>query len=315
MPNKKCLTCLTQITEKAINLSTNEESKKKKLMLKLFNKIKSDFNHIKLPDYSTELFSLIAEETGTLDPFYNIKQESNKIFTKLIPQIVNSIEGLTIKDKLYKLILYSIGANMVDFSTGGHSVNITEIADKIMYFPKEKLAISDFQELYDTIDQAKKIIYLSDNCGEVVIDNLIVDFLTNLDKEVFLGLKGGPVANDCTLEDFKRDELSFVATETFAVSSSFGYNYNSTTTRFKELLSKSNLLIVKGQSNYETTLNNLHRYPKIKFPPIFCVLRTKCNVIARHLGVALGSNIVKLMNPKKENNNQTITEIIDCLDE
>ncbi|HUT79582.1 MAG TPA: ARMT1-like domain-containing protein [Candidatus Bathyarchaeia archaeon] len=315
MPNELCLSCLVQITEQAIKLSINNEKQKKRLVIKFTKKIERDFKQIKLPDYSTELFALIAEETGVIDPFYKIKQESNETFKKLIPQLIKSIEGMYVKDILFKLILYSIGANMVDFSTGGHSVNIAEIADKIAHFPEERLAISDFQELFDTINQAHKIIYLSDNCGEVVIDNLIVEFLTNLGKEVYLGLKGGPVANDCTLDDFKRDDLPFVATETFIVSSSFGYNYDDTTIRFKELLSTADLLIVKGQSNYETTLNNLNRHQKIKFPPIFCILRTKCKVIAKHLNVALGSNIIKQMYPKNDANNKSVMEIIDCQDE
>ncbi|NHJ87866.1 MAG: DUF89 family protein [Asgard group archaeon] len=314
MPNNKCLSCLLQITEKAINLSTDDENKRKLLLLKLTNKINNDFNQIKLPDYSSNIFGFIAEETGVLDPFSEIKQESNLIFKKLIPQVIDSIEDMNEKDTLFKLILYSIGANMVDFSTGGHIVDINDVANNILHFSDELLAISDFHDLYEIITKAKKIILLSDNCGEVVIDNLIVEFLMNMNKEVYLGLKGGPVANDCALEDFKRDKLSFVATETFVVSTSFGYNYDNTTVKFRELLSNADLLIVKGQSNYETTLNNLNRHPEVDYPPIFCILRTKCEVIAKHLNVPLGSNIVKKMYPRNETNNKPITEIIDCLD-
>ncbi|NHJ85328.1 MAG: DUF89 family protein [Asgard group archaeon] len=313
MPHENCFDCLVEISERAINLSTNDLKKRKELLDNLKGNIKKDFNEIKLPDYSNALFSAIAKETGVLDPFLEIKRISNKQILEIAPQIVDSISGLDTKEKLYRLFLYSIGANMVDFSTGGHTIDLSKIAEQILDFHNEKLIIDEFQKLFEMIIKAKEIIFLSDNCGEVVIDNLIVDFLhDSMKKEVYLGLKGAPVANDCTLDDFNRDNIPVKATENFAVSNSFGYNLNQTSERFKELLDIADLLVVKGQSNYETTLNNLLRYPSYKFPPIFCVLRTKCQVITNHLGVPLGSNIIKQMNPMYSKEKEKLTEIVDC---
>ena len=311
LPDSRCLSCLNEITEKAILLSTDDIQKQAKLISKLAKYTEERFETLKLPDFSTEIFSIIAEETGTIDPFLEIKKESNNYFKELIPKIVDSFEGLQEKEITFRLFMFSIAANMVDFSTGGHQVDIKEIAEDILKFPDEGLAIDDFQKLYEKIRDGKKIIYLSDNCGEVVVDNLVVEFLINtFNNEVFLGLKGGPIANDCMLADFQRDNLPFNATETFIVSSSFGYNLNETTEKFKELLKDADLLIVKGQSNYETTLNNLVRHKDYPFPPIFCILRTKCEVITEHLGVPLGSNAIKQMYPIEKSTE--IKEIIDC---
>ncbi|MFW9924224.1 MAG: DUF89 domain-containing protein [Candidatus Thorarchaeota archaeon] len=313
MPNDRCLSCLNEIAIRAIELSTNDTNKRELFIKEIKEKIKRDFSEIKLPDYSTELFAVIAKETGVDDPFLEIKKESNQFFIDLVPKIIDSFEGLFVKDIIYKLFLYSIAANMVDFSTGGHSVDLQQIADTIIHFPDEGLAIDDFNKLYEIINNSKKIIFLSDNCGEVVIDNLFVEFLTGFkNKEVYLGLKGSPVANDCMVDDFYRDKLPNNATEIFSVSNSFGYNLDQSSDRFKELLLEADLLIAKGQSNYETTLNNLVRHPNQQFPPIFCVLRTKCQIITDHLGVPLGSNVIKQMYPLKEEARKSLTEIIDC---
>jgi uncharacterized protein with ATP-grasp and redox domains len=313
MPDEKCLDCLKEITEKAILFSTKNTKLQKELQDELFLKIDKQFQQIKLPEFSTELFADIAAHTGILDPFLDIKIKSNLEFKKISPIIEKEIMSLSYPEKLNTLFLFAIGANMVDFSTGGHSIEIDDIARIILEFPQEDLKINDFDKLWVLIQSSKKIIYLSDNCGEVVIDNLIVEQLVkDLKLEVYFGLKDGPIANDCTLDDFSRDNLPFVATETFAVSSSFGWNLDQSTMRFKELLEEADLLIVKGQSNYETTLNNLLRYPDYKFPPIFCILRTKCQVITKHLGVPLGSNIIKQMYPLSENEMLSLTEIVDC---
>ena len=311
MPHPECFGCLNEITKKAIELSTSDKKGQIELLEKITKYTKESFPNIKLPDFSTEIFKIISDETGTIDPFLDIKRESNEYFKKLIPKMLDSIEGLYVKNILYKLLLYSIAANMVDFSTGGHSVDLNEIANTIIDFPDEGLAVDNFQEIYEKIMDAQKIIYLSDNCGEVVVDNLVVEFIKNAwNKEIYLGLKGGPVANDCSLDDFKRDGLPFNATKTFIVSSSFGYNLHQVTDEFKALLSNADLLIVKGQSNYETTLNNLARYPDFNFPPIFCVLRTKCQIITNHISVPLGSNVIKQMYPYQDGSK--ITEIVDC---
>lgn len=311
MPNPKCLGCLNEITVKAVDLSTTDYELRKRLVKEISEYTKEQFDCLKLPDFSTEIFSIIAQKTGTLDPFLQIKIESNDFFKKLIPKLNESFADLPNKEKLYSLVLYSIAANMVDFSTGGHTVDLNEIAKNIVNFPEEGLAIDHFNDLYNLIEKANSIIYLSDNCGEVVVDNLVVNFLVKeLKKKVYFGLKGAPIANDCTMDDFTRDKLPQYATETFAVSSSFGWNLHQTSDRFNELLKECDLLIVKGQSNYETTLNNLNRYPEFKFPPIFCILRTKCDVITGYLEVPLGSNVVRKMYPINKEKD-SLKEIVD----
>jgi len=312
VPNPLCLGCLNEITKKAVQLSTKNEKLRDKIVKELIDYTEKQFDSLKLPDFSTEIFSLIAQKTGTKDPFLQIKIESNDFFKQLIPILEQSLEQLLPKEKLYKLVLYSIAANMVDFSTGGHSVDLNDIANNIGHFPDEGLAINHFDELFIMIENAQSIIYLSDNCGEVVVDNLIVKFLVQeMNKKVYFGLKGGPIANDCMIDDFIRDGLPDYATETFPVSSSFGWNLHQTTDFFNKLLKTSDLLIVKGQSNFETTLNNLKRYPKIEFPPIFSILRTKCEVITGALNVPLGSNVVRKMHPQSKSDTLSLKEIVD----
>ncbi len=312
MPNPLCLGCLNEITVKAVELSTTNIELRKKIIKELHEYTKDQFDSLKLPDFSTEIFTLIAEKTGTKDPFLQIKIQSNEFFKELLPKIEGSLIHLPPKNMLYKLILYSIAANMVDFSTGGHHVDLDDIANNIVHFPNEGLAIDHFDELYSLIENMNKIVYLSDNCGEVVVDNLVVKFLVQeMGKEVYFGLKGGPIANDCMIEDFTRDGLPKYATEIFPVCSSFGWNLDQTTDYFTDLLKTCELLIVKGQSNFETTLNNLNRYPDFSFPPIFCILRTKCKVITETIGVPLGSNVVRKMHPLSKDDKLSLKEIVE----
>jgi len=298
MPSRKCFPCLQKIAFRAVELSTTDIALRERLQQQLKQKIKAHFPELLLPDFSTELFADIAAATGVRDPFLEIKAQSNRIFLELLPRIIAPLTSLSPDERLKKLFLFSIAANLVDFSTGEHEVDLSSIVQQFFSVAGEELAIDDFSELLSLLHRSEQIIILSDNCGEVVIDNYLAGYLTSeLDKETFLGLKGAPIANDCTIADFKRDNLPYLATEVFAVSDAFGYNWHEVSDRFKELLSEADLLLVKGQSNYETTVNNLVRHPELSFPPIFCILRTKCEVISNHLGVSLGSNVIKQMFP------------------
>ena len=313
MPSLKCLGCLQEISEKAISLSTNDFNIKQKLISQINHQISKEFNHIKLPDFSTKIFKIIAQESGNNNPFLQIKIESNNAVKSIIPIIENKLEELSESEILKNLVLYSIASNMIDFSTGGHSVNLNQIVKNILDFPKEGLHIDNFKRFFTHVKKAKIIIYLADNCGEIVIDNLMIKYLVkHFNKKVYLGLKESPIANDCSIEDFKRDRLEEYATDVFPINSSFGWNLHESTDRFKKLLKSSDLLIAKGQSNYETTLNNLVRYPKNIYPIIYCILRTKCEVVTKHLGVPLGSNVLKQMYPSNKNKRVLITEITNC---
>jgi len=309
MPASECFSCLVEIARRAIQLSTSDVAFQKRLEHQLEEKIAAAFPTLQLPDFSTELFADIARATGVADPFLEVKALSNRSFLELLPTIEARLAQLPSSERLRQLFLYTIAGNMVDFSTGGHRLSLPEILEQFFTFASEPLVIDDFALLSKSLAAAENIILLSDNCGEVVLDNFLAGYLVKeFGKRVFLGLKGAPVANDCTLDDFRRDGLPFLATETFAVSDAFGYNLHEVSPRFKALLSHADLLLVKGQSNYETTVNNLVRFPEFPFPPTFSILRTKCVVISRHLGVPLGSNVIKRMFPR-EGRRSSLTEI------
>ena len=60
MPNPKCLGCLNEITVKAVELSTTDDVLRNQLIKKIHDYTKEKFDCIKLPEFSTEIFSIIA---------------------------------------------------------------------------------------------------------------------------------------------------------------------------------------------------------------------------------------------------------------
>jgi hypothetical protein len=313
LPDSHCFKCLLEIFERAIKLSTNDQHKQKELLLQVKTRLEKEFASLSLPEFSTTILKEISKKTNTIDPFKPIKNRSNRFFLNLLPELLENIKQYPDKkNQLRYLFLLSIGANMVDFSTGGHEVNFDELDQELKTFHKQGLQIDDFDVFYQNFLKSEKIIYLADNCGEVVIDNIIVNFLMEYySKKIFFGLKSAPIANDCTIDDFREAKLKSKATRVFVINSAFGWNLHESISDFRDLLQKCDLLIVKGQANFETTLNNLVRYPTKNFPLIYNVLRTKCKVITKRLGVPLGSNIFKQMHPLPKNKQSWLREIVE----
>jgi len=107
-----------------------------------------------------------------------------------------------------------------------------------------------------------------------------------LQREIMLTVvKAKPIINDATLEDAKAAGIDQLATIIDNGSQAPGTIFEQCSELFQQRFKKAELIIAKGQANYES-LSECSA-------PIFFLLQAKCNVIARDLGVAEGSAVLK----------------------
>lgn len=69
--------------------------------------------------------------------------------------------------------------------------------------------------LWGSDSLSKKIVYLTDNCGEIVLDKLLIKQILKLNAKIHIDviLRGKPVLNDYTIENASQvslDKLVFV---------------------------------------------------------------------------------------------------------
>src|SRR5690606_13963972 len=134
------------------------------------------------------------------------------------------------------------------------------------------------------IKNAKTILYLGDNCGEIVLDKL---FLENINHpNIYFAVREKPVLNDATQKEAKE-----VGINEFAKIISNGDDTPSTLLHrvspdFLEIYNAADLIISKGMGNYEGLMFESD-------PRIFFLLMIKCSVIGESLGVRKGEFVVK----------------------
>ena len=219
------------------------------------------------------------------DPYHDIKKKYNNLILKMIPKYEQII--FNSDDPLHTAVKLAIAGNVIDF--GVHeNFNIENTIANVL---ETTLSIDSFNNLRNKIEKANKIIYLADNAGEIVFDMLLIQTMVKsinkkqIDKITFV-VKDHPVSNDVTMEDVcqigldKFEHLDFLAIGIDSPKSKL----NRTDQEFVNLLKTYDVVISKGQANYEDLFREKY---------IFFLLLVKCQVVGNHLGVPVGSTVLK----------------------
>jgi uncharacterized protein with ATP-grasp and redox domains len=135
----------------------------------------------------------------------------------------------------------------------------------------------------DEITEARSILYLADNAGEIVFDRLLIEKMPR--EKITMAVKGGPIINDALWEDAELVGLTEMVKVVDNGSDAAGTVLDTCSDEFRNLFENAEVIISKGQANYET-LNDVEEN-------IFFLLTSKCPVIAHDIGCNLGDMIVR----------------------
>ena len=287
-----CLPCTVRTAYDIATKATDDGEQHRRVVTETIKWLSGILNQTDLtPAYlHTYVFRLVQKITGNRDPFAKLKEESNRIALGLIPSLESEISKRDFKDAFKLAVLGAICGNSIDFEVEEHSVSLKDLEKSLMSCLGGDLAINDAYRLMDALARAKKVLYLADNAGEIVFDKLLIKFITkNYPVKVVVAVKSAPILNDATMKDALQIGLNEVAEVVATGSSSIGLNLEECSSSFLTILKNSDLIIAKGQGHYESLPEIAHLIQK----PIVYMFKAKCPVIAKSLGVARGSNIVK----------------------
>lgn len=274
--DNRCIKCFFKTYQQLFN-KLEITNKEQELFIAMFQNIlaqKSDASH---PEIQRELNHAFSEITKVEDPFTEEKTHSNQLALALYeqwkPRVLSS-------DNPFDLALrLSIAGNIMDYGAN-NSFDLHETINNVL---KASFAINHSEFLRNKIEKAKKILYLGDNAGEIVFDKLFIEVI--MPNKVIYAVKDAPTLNDVTMKDAKEVGIDFVA---HIISNGFDAPstvLNKCSKAFLEVYHSADLIISKGQGNFEGLMNENDER-------IFFLLMVKCDVIAEILNVQKGSFIV-----------------------
>nr|VFK53247.1 MAG: hypothetical protein BECKTC1821F_GA0114240_100268 [Candidatus Kentron sp. TC] len=277
----ECYPCLLKLAMEMGKIATDDEETHWKILqatLEEIGAVRKDRIPIAM---GKEIQAIVRRLTNNPDPYGEIKKEYNQKAKELLPLLEAEIDR---SDNRFLTALKIITiANIIDF--------MVLASDRFPFseFLGAKLS-SDFKgdidpaAFIETIEKANSILYVTDNCGEIILDcHFINRFLT--DKKVYLSVRGGPALNDATREDL--DGISFHGrVEVMDTGDdSSGVIPETSGDAFNETYDTVDLVILKGQGNFEGI-----GVPKRE--NVYSLFIAKCPVIARHAGCELNDLVL-----------------------
>jgi len=219
-----------------------------------------------------------------IDPFLEMKvrttAEALALYERIRPGVMADLERMAPAERVRLCAKLAAVGNIIDFGVGLEF----DLERTLVETLAVDLAIDDSKTLYEALAASESLLVVSDNAGEIVFDRFLMDEAVRLGKQVCLSVKSGPVINDAMRDDAVRAGIGDPIRVIETGSSSLGVVFEECTEEFREAFRRAGVVLSKGQANYET-LDEVER-------PVFFILRAKCPIVARELGVPAGASVL-----------------------
>ena len=156
-------------------------------------------------------------------------------------------------DPLETALLYARIGNYIDFAALS-DVNSDTVLALLEEDNKDPLDTQEYLHFRKDLDSASRLVYLTDNCGEVVLDKLVIKILKELypELDITVIVRGFPAINDATFDDARDIGLTEI-TRVIGNGNDVGGTWlPHISDEAREMLETADLIIAKGQGNYET---------------------------------------------------------------
>jgi uncharacterized protein with ATP-grasp and redox domains len=237
------------------------------------------------PEVIKQVWLRLLEVSGKADPMKEIKREQNRKALEIYPVAKKTV--LKSHDPLLETIKLAIAGNSIDAM-----VNVEgEAPDKILKrWDKLEIDAGNLNHFKERLKKARKLVYLGDNCGEIVFDKLLMEVLRKLyPLEIIFVTRTLPIMNDITFQDALSIGIEEVAQmmENGTSEPLPGTFLEKISRELRAEIESSDLVISKGGGNYDSLTEENELKGKISF-----LLTAKCHPYCSIHQVTLSAPII-----------------------
>jgi uncharacterized protein with ATP-grasp and redox domains len=269
----KCFPCQLETALNALNKITKDENIKRGIMLKVLKIVLDHSYKYPPPKVFREIMRTIKNSTQNYDPYKEDKKIQNQNMLKLYATLKEKVQKT--QEPILSSLLLSGAGNLIDAVIKKNK--ITKDLNRI--FSKGFL-IDESSDFKKELLKAKTLLLIADNSGEVVLDKILIETLkghySNL--KIFLAVRGAPVLNDVTFDDLEGMGFEDICSVISTGDDTPGIILEFVSDEFKEIFEASDLIIAKGQGNFETL-------ESLGDPRIFFLFWAKCEAVKNYLGL------------------------------
>ena len=248
----ECVNCL-------LNLHLNSypkdagEAQKLDFMQRVLLTIAETPKTVSAPVIVRKISEIRKEMFGITDLYTDIKRHFNGVMLSYEEPVRQKL--LAAEDPLKLAIQYAMVGNYIDFGAM-KDVDETYLTELFDSAAGREVNEERYQDLKRDLEQGGKLVYLTDNCGEIVMNKLLIQTLQRLypELDITVIVRGSEILNDATMDDARQVGLTGIVRV-------MGNGNNVAGTYAPELspeaaaeIASADVLLAKGQGNYETMM-------------------------------------------------------------
>ena len=194
---------------------------------------------------------ILDANVGISDAYEGPKRQYNQELLRRSHDIKGEIDGS--KEPFMTGLRYALTGNYIDF--GAMDTVSEEKLDELLGKCQE-ITVDEVEarRLKEDIARAKRLVYVTDNAGEIVLDSLWLQIIKeqNQQLDITVLVRGGAILNDAAEEDAAFVNLD----KSFQVISNGtkipGTSMEEISSQAREALLQADVCIAKGQGNFES---------------------------------------------------------------
>jgi uncharacterized protein with ATP-grasp and redox domains len=266
----ECIPCLLQSIIRLFKNNLIKEDKREIIIKKILEDLAKESLDCSPPAIAQKMYGIIKKETENEDPYKAIKRKYNKLCLGIYEKLKNKVKNN--KKPMYEALKLSIVGNIIDFGPN-HSFSLIE---KVAELENINLRVDDSKNLFNDIKNARSILFLGDNAGEIVFDRLFLETINH--PNVIYAVRGMPILNDSTKEDASVCGMNKLVKVIDTGTDFPGIDLEQSSSEIKNVYKDADLIIAKGHGNYESLCEVINK-------KIYFLLIAKCDLVAKQLGV------------------------------
>jgi len=281
-----CIPCFFRQVLEGARIAQASERQQKNILDRFAKKILKISLKASPPEIACAGYNLFKNLSPGGDPYRNIKQKSNLSALRLLGKLRNKVNRS--EDKLLTAVELAIAGNIIDFGIK-NNLNVQAELKKILAEENksvQKKSAFHYSKFKQVLKNAKSILYLADNAGEIVFDRVLLEEIKKNfpGKNIYYAVKKKPIINDALFEDAKVCGIDKIVRVISNGASAPGTVLALCSKEFKRIYHRADMIISKGQGNFES-LSQEKR-------PIFFLFMVKCPVVAKETGCKIGSIVL-----------------------
>lgn len=250
MLSADCMCCLVKRQLAMIKNETDEE-KKASYMKEALEFIAGAAPGESAPVVVRRLDASYREHFGDIDGFEDKKKKYNLLILEKEEEIERTVTGS--EDRLLCALKLARVGNYIDFGAL-KDVSDDTLGDLIKNAPDDEIDMDEYSAFKRELTAAKTFVYLTDNCGEIVFDKILIKTVREAfpDLDLKVVVRGRPVLNDATAEDAAFVGIDRIAPVIPNGSGIAGTYLKDISPDVRRLIESADLVLAKGQGNFET---------------------------------------------------------------